>query len=71
MYHSCCDDIRGLFAMGGHHEDSRGRQGAIILVQSFVELNKFYHKAVVWTGDASFLFDELFSFFIIVAELKY
>lgn len=36
-------------------------------MESFIKLNKLDHKPIVWTGNSSFLLDETFSLFIVIA----
>ncbi len=68
--HSSSQYVGCFFGMRGNQKDSGIGEGFVFIVESFMELNELNHESIVGTGNWSFLFDEGFSFFVVVAILE-
>ena len=59
-----------LLAVRGHQEDPGVRQRGILIIESFMELDKFDHEAIVGTGDGPLLLHELFCLLVVIAQFE-
>ena len=62
--------MRSLFWVGRYKKDSWFLQRFIVIVKSFMKLDKLNHKTIVGTCNDTFLLNERLSFFVIVSILE-